>query len=115
MVKLPFHLLQVGDISASQTACNNFILAGYTAGWDICYALAARPESQTQLDRCGELLAFAASHCDKVVLQQRFSKIFVEGSVMDLRKVGNLYQSSTTLGLYPESSSQPVPRIKQPN
>ena len=56
--------LQLGDISASRTACNNFILARYTAGWDICYALAARPDFGPDLERCRELLAFAASHCD---------------------------------------------------
>ena len=56
--------LQVGDISASRTACNNFILAGHTAGWDICYALAARPDFGPDLERCRELLAFAACHCD---------------------------------------------------
>ena len=56
--------LQVGDISASRTACNNFILAGHTAGWDICYALAARPDFGPDLERCRELLAFSASHCD---------------------------------------------------
>ena len=56
--------LQVGDISASRTACNNFILAGHTAGWDICYALAARPDFGPDLERCRELLAFSACHCD---------------------------------------------------
>merc|ERR1719308_581730 len=56
--------LDLGDYSSSQTACNNFILAGYTAGWDICYALAARGDF-TDLDKCSQLLAFAVSHCDK--------------------------------------------------
>ena len=42
--------LDVGDYSTSQTACNNFMLTGYTAGWDICYALAARGDF-TDLDK----------------------------------------------------------------
>ena len=54
--------LQVDDISASRTACNNFILAGHTAVWDICYALAGRPDFGPDLERCRELLAFSASH-----------------------------------------------------
>jgi len=56
--------LDIGDYSSSQTACNNFMLAGYTSGWDICYALAARGDF-SDLDKCSELLAFAVSHCDK--------------------------------------------------
>jgi len=56
--------LDVGDHSTSQTACNNFMLAGYTAGWDICYALAARGDF-TDLDKCSQLLAFAVSHCQR--------------------------------------------------
>jgi len=56
--------LDVGDHSSSQTACNNFMLAGHTAGWDICYALAARGDF-TDLDKCSQLLAFAVSHCDR--------------------------------------------------
>ena len=46
--------LQLGDTSAAETACNNFILAGNTAGLDICYALAAGPG--LELDRCADLL-----------------------------------------------------------
>lgn len=41
-VSIARRALDVGDDSISQTACNNFMLAEYTAGRDICYALAAR-------------------------------------------------------------------------
>ena len=56
--------LEVGDYSSAQTACNNFIVAGHTRGWDICYALAASPAFPSP-ESCTELLAFAASHCDR--------------------------------------------------
>merc|ERR1719470_381430 len=58
--------LDLGDYSSSQTACNNFMLATppYTAGWDICYALAARADF-TDLDKSSQLLAFAVSHCHR--------------------------------------------------
>ena len=44
--------LDLGDYSSSQTACINFMLASppYTAGWDICFALAARADF-TDLDK----------------------------------------------------------------
>ena len=53
--------LDFGDHSSSQTACNNFMLAGYTAGWDICYALDAKGDF-TDLDKSSQLLASAVSH-----------------------------------------------------
>jgi len=56
--------LKVGDYSTSQTACNNFMLAGFIKGWDICYALATQGNF-SDLDKCSELLAFAVSHCPK--------------------------------------------------
>ena len=54
--------LQLGDTSAAHTACNNFILAGYREGWDICYALAAQAGQES--GKCGDLLSFAVAHCD---------------------------------------------------
>ena len=43
----------------------------------------------------------------KVELQRRSSKILEECSVKSLLEVGNLYQSSTTLGLDPVSNGPP--------
>ena len=56
--------LELGDVSACGTACNNLMRAQYTRGWDICYALAARSDFGPDLDRCRDLLAFAGSHCE---------------------------------------------------
>ena len=55
--------LQVGDLSAAQTASNNLILAGFTRGWDICYALASQASQPADIDQSRDLLAFALSHC----------------------------------------------------
>ena len=60
--------LQVGDLSAAQTASNNFILAGYTKGWDICCALASQGNTE-DIDQSRDLLAFAVSHCDQENIQ----------------------------------------------
>ena len=55
--------LQLGDYTSSLAACNNMVKLGFSRGWEVCYALAARGEFH-QLDRCRQLLAFAVCHCD---------------------------------------------------
>ena len=57
--------IQVGDLSAAKIASNNFILAGYTRGWDICYALASQSTQPADIEQSRDLLAFAVSHCDQ--------------------------------------------------
>ena len=55
--------LEVDDLNACQTACNNIIQCGYTPGWDVCFALGVRAEL-TDLQKSLDLLSFSATHCD---------------------------------------------------
>ena len=74
--------LNVGDIQACQTACNNIIQHGYTAGWDICFALGLHADL-TDLHKGMDLLAFAATHCDEENIENvTFSLLKVEQKLL---------------------------------
>ena len=82
--------IQVGDLSAAQTASNNLILAGHTRGWDICYALASQASQPADTEQSRDLLAFAVSHCD----QENISEVLQAFLSIEQRRIKQQIESS---------------------
>ena len=75
--------LKLGDSASSLVACNNIIKVGFTAGWEVCYALAVRGKF-TDLEKARNLLNFAVCHCQPSELQGVVSSLVkVEHSVLE--------------------------------
>ena len=77
--------LKLGDSATSLVACNNIIKVGFTAGWEVCYALAVRGKF-TDLEKARHLLNFAVCHCQPSELEGVVSSLVkVEHSVLEQR------------------------------
>ena len=75
--------LKLGDSATSLVACNNIIKVGFTAGWEVCYALAVRGKF-TDLEKPRHLLNFAVCHCQPSELEGVVSSLVkVEHSVLE--------------------------------
>ena len=74
--------LEVRDFVACHTACNNIIKCGYTAGWDVCYALGVQADFN-DLEKCDDLLSFALTHCEPDNIENiLLSKLKVEQKLL---------------------------------
>merc|ERR1719370_1935319 len=77
--------LKLGDSATSLVACNNIIKVGFTAGWEVCYALAVRGKF-TDLEKARHLLNFAVCHCQPSELEGVVSSLVkVEHSGLEQR------------------------------
>jgi len=77
--------LKLGDSATSLVACNNIIKVGFTAGWEVCYALAVRGKF-TDLEKARHLLNFAVCHCQPSELEGVVSSLVkVEHNVLEQR------------------------------
>ena len=77
--------LKLGDSATSLVACNNIIKVNFTAGWEVCYALAVRGKF-TDLEKVRHLLNFAVCHCQSSELEGVVSSLVkVEHNILEQR------------------------------